>query len=310
MLARLRLGWRMQRWELAVLVGGTLVLAVGMSLVAWQLDLSRATLIACYEAEALSASCRATIEWGNLLAGAIGLLGAAATVAPFVVGIFLGAPLVAREIEHRTAPIAWTLSLSRRRWLVGRSLPLLVLIGVVLLAVGQASELLHSSIEEGELGFRHYGMVGPLIAARGLAVFAIGVLVGLALGRVLPALLVTMLATVALVGAMSVGRDLLMREESVWVPMGDQAEVVHMVYDQAFRTDSGEIITYEQAYEQFPDMFNEFGEGAPPGTISVWRIVPPEAYGVYVAREIGVLAIVLVAVAAGSVGLVAVRRPE
>ena len=314
MLARLRIGWRMQRWELAFLVGGSVLLALAMTVVAWQLDESRDAVIVCYEVAngaAISESCRSTIEWGNLLSGAIGILGAAATFAPFAVGLFLGAPLVAREIEHRTAPIAWSLSLSRRRWLAGSTLPLLVLIGVVLVALGQASELLLSSVEESELGFRHYGMFGPLLAARGLAVFAIGVVVGLALGRVLPAILVTALAAVALTAGLSLGRDFVMRAESVWVPMGDQAEVVAMVYDSGFRSDAtGEIITWEQAYNEYPEAFNEMGEGAPPDMTSVWRIVPPERFGLYVARELGVLAVTIVVIGGMSLVLVGSRRPD
>jgi len=314
MLAQLRIGWRMQRWELVFLIGGCVLLTMAMTVVAWQLDVSRDAVIACYEVAngaAISASCRSTIEWGNLLASAIGILSAAATFAPFPVGIFLGAPLVAREIEHRTAPIAWTLSLSRRRWLAGATLPLLVLIGVVLLALGQTSELLLSSVEESELGFRHYGMFGPLLAARGLAVFAIGVAVGLALGRVLPAILMTALAAVALMAGLSLGRDFVMRAESVWVPMGDQSEVVAMVYDSGFRSDTtGEVITSEQAYTEYPEAFDEMGEGAPPDMTSVWRVVPPERFGLYVAREAGVLTATIVVIGGLSLVLVGWRRPE
>ena len=314
-MGQLRLIWRMQRWELTVLVGGSLLLALAMAVVAWQLALSREALIACYSqgAESLSAGCRATIEWGNLLTGAVGTLGAAATVTPFAVGLFLGAPLVSREIEHRTAPIAWSLSLSRLGWLWGRSLPVLVVIGVALLVLGQASELLLQTAEESELGFRHYAMFGPLLAARGLVVFGIGLVVGLAIGRVLPAILVTALATVALVAGLSIGRDLLMREESVWRAVGDQAEAaaVHMIYDSGFRSDAtGDVITWEQAYNQFPEAFNQFGEGIPPGMTSVWRIVPPERFGLYVAREIGVLAGAIVLLGGAAVVLVGSRRPE
>jgi hypothetical protein len=308
-----RLAWRTQRWEALVLIGGCLLVAVAMVIVAWQLDVSREAVTACYAdgAGQISAACRATVEWANMLANAVGILGAAATVAPFAAGIFLGAPLVSREIEHRTAPIAWSLSLSRRRWLAGRTLPVVVIAGVALLALGQASELLLRAAGQGEPGFPQYGMFGPILAARGLAVLAIGLVVGLALGRVLPALLVTALATVALVGGMSIGRDALMREESVWRPMGDQMDAVHMVFDSGFRSDAtGEIITWEEAFNRFPDVFNDMGEGAPPGTTPVWRIVPPERYSDFVARETVVLAGVTVLVGGVAVGLVGRRRPE
>ncbi|MGH2445397.1 MAG: hypothetical protein ACRDGD_05085 [Candidatus Limnocylindria bacterium] len=314
MFTHLRLAWKMQRWELIFFIGGCLLLSAAMAIVAWQLDASRDTVIACFEqpAETLSASCRSAIEWGNTLAGAIGILGAVATVAPFAAGIFLGAPLLSREIEHRTAPMAWSLSPSRRSWLAWRTVPLLVLLLLALLLLGQASAFLLETAEEGELGFRQFGMFGPILAARGLGVFGVGLLVGLAVGRVLPALLVTALATAAIVGGMSIGRDLLMREEAVWVPMGDQSEVVHMVFDSGFRSDAtGEVITWEQAFNQYPDSFDEMtGEGGPPGMTSVWKVVPPDAFGLYVAREIGVLAVVFVVVGVATVGAVRVRRPE
>jgi hypothetical protein len=311
---QLRLLWRMHRWEGTFFIGGALLLSAAMAIVAWQIDTSRDTMFACYEQpfETLSAECRSAIDWGNTLAGAVGILGGAATVAPFAAGIFLGAPLLSREIEHRTAPMAWSLSASRRSWLVWRTAPLLVLLVVALLVLGQASGLLLETAEEVELGFRHFGMFGPILAARGLAVFGVGVLVGLVLGRVLPALLVTALATVAIVGGLSIGRDLLMREEAVWLPMGDQSEIVHMVFDSGFRSDvTGDVITYEEAYTRFPDSFDEMtGEGGPPGMTSVWKIVPPEAFGLFVAREIGVLLVAFVATAAGALALVQRRRPD
>lgn len=312
MLTQLRLLWRMHRWEGTFFIGGAMLLSAAMAIVAWQLAASRDTVVACYAqpTESLSAACRSAIDWGNTLAGAIGILGGVATVAPFAAGIFLGAPLLSREIEHRTAPMAWSLSPSRQRWLAWRTIPLLVLLLVALLVLGQASALLLETAEEGELGFRQYGMFGPILAARGLAVFGVGLGVGLALGRVLPALLVTALATVALVGGMGIGRDLLMREEADWRPMDERANAVHMVFDQAFRSDeTGAIITYEQAYQQYPDAFDQFGDGAPPRTTVVWRIVPPEAFGLYVAREIGVLGVVFVVASAAAAALVARRRP-
>jgi hypothetical protein len=130
-------------------------------------------------------------------------------------------------------------------------------------------------------------------------------------GRVLPALLVTALATVAIAGGMSIGRDLLMREEAIWQPMGDQADVVHMVFDQGFRSDaSGDVISWEAAYNQYPDAFDPMtGEGGPPGMTSVWKIVPPDAFSLYVAREIGVLLVAFAIAGAATVALIRRRRP-
>lgn len=314
-LTQLRLLWRMHRWEGACFIGGALLLSAAMAIVAWQLDVSRDAILACYEesTEALSPGCRSTIEWGNTLAGAIGLLVAVGTAAPFAAGIFLGAPLLSREIEHRTAPMAWSLSPSRRDWLVWRTAPLLVALLATQLVLGQASGLLLETAEEGgQLGFRHFGQFGPILAARGLAIFGVGVLVGLALGRTLPAILVTSLLTVAIVGGMSIGRDLLMREEAEWTPVGNQADLVHMVFDQGFRPDAGgDVITWEEAYQRYPDAFDEMsGDGAPPGMTSVWKVVPPQALGLYVTREIGVLLATFIVAGVATVAVVRRRRPE
>jgi len=44
-------------------------------------------------------------------------LGQLVLVAPALVGVFWGAPLVARELENNTFRLAWTQSVSRTRWL-------------------------------------------------------------------------------------------------------------------------------------------------------------------------------------------------
>ena len=122
--ADFRLAWRLQRWEIVVLVGGSLLMAAAMAAVAWQLAVNRDAIAACYAetGPSLSADCRSTIGLGNFLGSSVAVLVGAATVAPFAVGVLIGAPLLSREIEHRTAPMAWSLAQSRRRWLVGRVL--------------------------------------------------------------------------------------------------------------------------------------------------------------------------------------------
>ena len=107
MLHSLRLAWRMQRWELAFLIGGPLLLAAAAAFVAWQTTVTLASLDACYaESAVLSDSCASLVRWSNVLTTLSPTLQGATTVAPFVVGILLGAPLVSREIEKRTAPLA------------------------------------------------------------------------------------------------------------------------------------------------------------------------------------------------------------
>ncbi len=308
----IRLIWKVQRWELSFVIGGSLLLAAAMAVVAWQIQVRSDAIAACYELpEATwSADCRSLVDMSNLLGSAVGVLSGAATVAPFGVGIFLGAPFVAGEIEHRTAPMAWSLSLSRRSWLMRRVLPLVVVIGVVLLLLGQTSELLLRSVEEGPIDFRHYGQHGPILAARGLSVFGIGVLAGLALGRVLPAILVTALATVVLVGLTSIGRDQLMRAEAEWIAPGSEIEALAMIYDSRLRdAASGELVTYEEVFAEFPSEELDPETGVPPGFTQLYLAVPPDKYPSFVAREIAALGGSSVLVLALGWWRIASRRP-
>jgi hypothetical protein len=307
-----RLAWRMQRWESLVLVGGSLLFAALMALVAWQTTSTVESLGACYDASGgqLSSQCRSLIDWGNLVTAIGAPLPIVATGIPFVAGVLLGAPLVAREVEKRTAAIAWPLSRSRRGWLVGRVAPTALAVAAALLAVGAASEALLNATRETEPGFLDFGAHGPLIAARGLAVLSVGVLVGMVVGRVLPAVLVTGLVTAALFTGLQLGRDQMMRTEAAWVAVPENGGLLAMIYDQAWTDDvTGELVTYDEAIARFPDVFGPTGSWMPPGMTPAYLTTPPEQYPIFVAREIGTLLVFAVVAGTLSAWVVGWRRP-
>lgn len=62
-------------------------------------------------------------------------LASAVTFAPVLAGLFWGAPLIAREVEQGTHRLAWSQSISRRRWLATR-------IGLYLIAAVAVGALL------------------------------------------------------------------------------------------------------------------------------------------------------------------------
>lgn len=312
MINSLRLAWRIQRWELAFLIGGSLLLAAAAALVAWQMTATVNGLDACStDSVALSASCRSLAQWSNVLTTLNPIIQGATTVAPFIVGILLGAPLVAREIEKRTAPIAWSLSLSRAGWLAGRTLPLLVAIAIALLVLGQASEATIRAMPPGHLGFPYFAMHGPLVAVRAIAVFGIGVVVGLLMGRTLPAILVTGVVVIALFTGLQLVRDQLMHAEATWVKAGDADLSGVMIYDSAFIDDAtGKLVTSDEVYRRFPDVFGTQGSGRPPGMTQVELMTPPERYPLFVAREIGALAFVSVLVGGMALWVITWRRPD
>lgn len=311
-----RLAWRMQRWEIAFLIGGSLLLAGAAGFVAWQTTVTLKGIDACYANASgggpLSASCGSLIEWGNVMTMLSPMLQGVTTVVPLAVGALLGAPLVSREIERRTAPMAWSLSLSRARWLALRSLPLLISIAVVLLILGQASESLIRATPPGDIGFGHYAMHGPLVALRGVAVFIIGVVVGLVLGRMLPAILVTGLVVIAMLVGLQLVRGELMRAEAVWLDAAENDFFSGVtIYDSAFTDDAtGEHVSSDEAYARFPEEFGPQGSGMPPGLSQVYLTTPPERYPVFVAREIGALALVSAVAAGAALWIVRSRRPD
>jgi hypothetical protein len=125
--------------------------------------------------------------------------------APAIIGIFWGAPLIARELETGTGRLAWNQSITRTRWLAVK----LTLIGVAAMAVTEALSLLQawwaapigkavglggsaSIMSEGRLGyfvFPTHGITPLGYAAFG---FALGVTAGLLIRRAIPAMAVTL----------------------------------------------------------------------------------------------------------------------
>jgi hypothetical protein len=136
-----RLAFRMQRLELLLFVAAAILLVVASLLIAWGASEARADFRACMERLGPGGSCSPSSPSLNdfSLWGGFTTLGAFLT--PFALGLVLGVPVVAREIEGRTAAIAWTLSRSRPRWLIQRVLPLGVFVIVLAVAVGIGSEL-------------------------------------------------------------------------------------------------------------------------------------------------------------------------
>ncbi len=61
-------------------------------------------------------------------------------VAPAIIGIFWGAPLIAREFEARTFALAWNQSITRTRWLTVK----LALIGLAAMAVTEVLSLMYA----------------------------------------------------------------------------------------------------------------------------------------------------------------------
>jgi ABC-type transport system involved in multi-copper enzyme maturation permease subunit len=126
-------------------------------------------------------------------------------IAPAIIGIFWGAPLIARELEAGTFRLTWNQSVTRTRWLAVK----LVLIGLAAMAVTEAFSLIQawwaapigkavglggggSIFGETRFGvfvFPTHGITPLGYAAFG---FALGVTAGLLARRAIPAMAITL----------------------------------------------------------------------------------------------------------------------
>jgi ABC-type transport system involved in multi-copper enzyme maturation permease subunit len=126
-------------------------------------------------------------------------------IAPAIIGIFWGAPLIARELEDGTFRLAWNQGITRTRWLAVK----VALIGVAAMAVTEAFSLLQawwaapigkavglggsgsifSETRFGVFVFPTHGITPLGYAAFG---FALGVTAGLLVRRVIPAMAITL----------------------------------------------------------------------------------------------------------------------
>jgi hypothetical protein len=216
------------RWVVGFAVLVTLATA-GAALVAWAALAGVSTPAHCIEDRFLvpiPAECVGTEEFLIRNEELAGKVMAALAVVPLLLGILVGAPLVGSEIETRTATIAWSLGASRRRWLLQRLLLLGLGLGLLLVLPAVAADLLASVrpplYDMSTATLVDYGLRGPLVVLRGVTAFAIGVLVGLVIGRVLPALLVSGVAVLLLWNLLGTISQMGWPPQETFVPRDDQ----------------------------------------------------------------------------------------
>jgi hypothetical protein len=209
---------------------------------------------------------------------------------PILLAVFTGVPIVARELEGRTAHLTWSLSRSRRRWLIQRAAPPLAVVAVASVAVGVAGDVLtHAApwVEGSDPGFEDWWSRGPQVAVRAVAVFGVALAVGALLGRQLPAVLVTGGATLALFMAAFFVLDGWMEAAAEPVPIAPTTIVSGKIYGGGLQnTATGELLSDEEAsvaglWDE--DQLDE--NGIPRGYTMYFLMVPSDRYGEFALRE-------------------------
>lgn len=234
-------------------------------------------------------------------------------LAMYGVPIVLGVPILTREIEQKTAMIAWPLAGSRLKWLAWRVVPVLaialVLIGVMAFA---AEQLAQAYFPHNDIGFDRHGSRGISLVTRFVFMLMAAVLLGAVIGRLLPALLIG----IALAVGISTGMDAALPH---WVESAELAQSDSMFGGAnplntgfEYRAPDGGPISDEDVEALQQAVYEEHGDAADPA------LLPQEVfYGIAASRYPEVLLRESAAVGAASVLIGAVaafvvrrRRPE
>jgi hypothetical protein len=128
-------------------------------------------------------------------------------VLPVLSGLFIGAPLLAREFEQGTDQIVWTQGITRRRWLLVKLAVLgsvtAVMAGILAVA-GQEWSTSHPDNSYNQ--WFAFDIQGPEFVAYALFSFALGVAAGAAIGRTVPAMAAVLVSFVGARAAIAIAR--------------------------------------------------------------------------------------------------------
>jgi hypothetical protein len=198
--------WRQHRFALS----GMTVFLGAFAVYLWLTGLAirHAYATECHPASSLACTMNFTSRFGPAAVGVSIFLQAV----PALIGAFIGAPLLARELETGTFRYTWTQGIGRRRWTLGTLIPLAVAVA----AAAGAFSALFSWYDQPFLaaGYaipfstRVFGLSGVAFAAWTLVAFAVGALAGMVIRRVVPAIA----ATLALYTGLALAAGLYLRE--------------------------------------------------------------------------------------------------
>jgi hypothetical protein len=192
--------WRQHRTE--VVIAATLLAALSIALLysTWELNQVRQSLSGRSETAQLSSL---SDQAGLIMTAIPGVL----LVLPALVGMFIGAPLFARDLEQGTHRLLWTQSITRRHWLLVTLLMVLapVLAGAAIVAILAVRWVnAQGTLTNPWYSYDEQGLV--LVAYTAFA-FALGSAFGVLIRRVVPA----MAATAALFVAVRVAVEVVLR---------------------------------------------------------------------------------------------------
>jgi hypothetical protein len=140
--------------------------------------------------------------------GSLNLVAVLLITLPVLVGLFWGAPLVAREVEHGTHRFVWTQGVGRTRW----ALVKFGLVGAAVVALAVCYGLgmswwinpLTHAAREGRFGLIVFDLQGVVPIAYTLFAVALGIFTGTVWKRMLPAMGITLAGFIGVRAAVAI----------------------------------------------------------------------------------------------------------
>jgi hypothetical protein len=197
------LSWRQHRFELLVIGIGLAMLSAlliqnGLAINAalHQLVKGDLSVASCVAHQNMSSFCQLiqakfydTYEDPNALPIVL--------LVPALVGLFLGAPLVARELERGTFRLTWTQSVTQLRWLlVKMEWQLVVILALFVLMNQLVTWYLAQQWYLGDFVWNNFDMIGIVPLAYMVFALALGVSAGAITRHTIPAMIVTLIGYV------------------------------------------------------------------------------------------------------------------
>ena len=269
---QLRLAWRMQRWEMSLLVGAALVLTVAALILP--------------STEGGGGDPRMIVLFLTL-------------VGPILIGSVLGVGLVAAEVEHGTAQVAWSLARSRLRWLFIRAWPLSAVGVLVCLVLGAAAARLMDETSPSNIFMA--AMRGPIVALHLLSALAVATLVGAVLRRVVPALLVAIAVNAGILILLSSAVQPWMEERATLIPVEERSVdpvIAVLEYETVSISSTGELTLTEPECDTQASCMAAMAE-----LTHAVRVVPGSAYLPLLGFAAAASLIIVVAASAATVGV-------
>jgi hypothetical protein len=193
------------------------------------------------------------------------------------IGVVLGTPIVARELELRTTLLAWSLSARRLLWFCQRLLPMLLVLLVGMAVVVISGIMLDevTTLREQRETLATLGGQPGILFAQAVMAFGVALLVGALLGRTVPALILSgmLLGAVLLFGVPAAQQRALEQQLQWWSEPYDAATGAFVETGDTFVVASTRLVAEGGSYPREKELLEIIPPGVDPGAWMAEHVV-------------------------------------